>query len=141
MRAQEMGFHSSPVRLLLFSTAFFGSSWDSPTTDMRTAIVKGIEYVIDVTMCRRVRSVFCVDTSFGNYLRLHDSQGHAMARKCYYICTQQTGIENHFHTRGAAELIQVSGLKGFRRSRARQRLERLITLTTSNILARLEVRT
>jgi glycosyltransferase involved in cell wall biosynthesis len=78
----EDGFPFYSRKAFAFQHGIF---WDGPRTDMRSAIIKHLQYVINATMCRRVDSIVCVDTAFGNYLRLHGSRGHAMARKCYYM--------------------------------------------------------
>src|ERR1039458_248717 len=60
-----------------------GVWWDRPGNHVWDRLVKCAQYIRNITMCKRVTTVICVDTAFKNYLRLHGAAGHAAAKKCY----------------------------------------------------------
>jgi glycosyltransferase involved in cell wall biosynthesis len=71
-----------------------GVWWDRPGSRPWDHLVKCVQYVRNITMCKRVTTVICVDTAFKNYLRLHGAQGHAAASKCYYIPNYVKGADD-----------------------------------------------
>ncbi len=71
-----------------FSTRGFaiqhGVWWDAPDGPLKSLAVRGVQALRNRVMCSRLRFVLCVDTAFGNLLRLQGRAGHRLASKCIY---------------------------------------------------------
>jgi glycosyltransferase involved in cell wall biosynthesis len=71
-----------------------GIWWDRPGWRLWNRFVALAQYLRNLTMCYRVKTVLCVDTAFKNYLRLHGAPGHAAASHCYYLPNYVKGAES-----------------------------------------------